>query len=373
MKVLIAPDKFKGSLSAPDVVETIWESLGDAFEVHGLPIADGGEGTSEAICHALSGDWVTCLVQDPLGRTVEAGYALVQHQDILTAVLEMSQASGLWRLTVEERDPITASTYGTGQMVQDAIRRGARKIILGIGGSATNDGGTGMALALGYRFLDSHSHPLALLPSQLPDLARIEAPSLEDWPIFITACDVTNPLLGPEGATRVYGPQKGARETDFEYHEARLQRLADVVQQDLGVNARNTPGSGAAGGLGFGTLAFCQARLQPGFDLVSELLGLETAVEQADLIITGEGSLDAQTLNGKGPHGVAQLARKHGKPVVAFAGRTDGSSALDAAFDRVYTIRPEGVSVEESMRRARSLLADAVKQAVPWLEEQFQV
>jgi len=368
MRVLIAPDKFKGSISAAEAAEAIAEGLGSGFESRNLPIADGGEGTSEAICQALGGRWILCQAADPLGRPVEAGYALVETDGVPTAVLEMSQASGLWRVSEAERNPQHSSTFGTGQMIQDAIRNGARKIILGIGGSATNDGGSGMAQALGYRFLDSQGNPVRELPSQLTKVARIEAPRLPNWPEFITACDVTNPLLGENGATRVYGPQKGVQPADFYEFEARLEHLADLVKLDLGVDAREIPGAGAAGGLGFGTLAFCQARLQQGFALVSELLDLEEAILGADLVITGEGSLDAQTLNGKGPDGVARLARQHNKPIIAFAGRTDGSSALDEAFDRVYTIRPEGVSVEESMRCARSFLTESAKNAVSFIE-----
>ncbi len=367
MRVLIAPDKFKGSMSARQAAEAIRQGLeADAhgreskLEIRTLPIADGGEGTAEALCDALNGEWVTCQARDALGRPVEAGYALVAPQ---TAILEMSQASGLWRIRPEERDPWCASTFGTGEMIRHAVNRGATRILLGLGGSATNDGGSGMALALGARFLDAAGAELTDLPANLGDAVRIDREKLLQIPDFSAACDVANPLLGPNGATRVYGPQKGVRAGDFPRHEGRLEHLANLVGGDFQAAA----GSGAAGGLGFGCLAFCGAKLSPGFDLVADLLNLEAAICEADLVITGEGSLDSQTLQGKGPHGVANLARRHGKPVLAFAGRTDGCADLKRAFDHIITISPDELPLEEAMRQGQKLLENAAFSAKKWI------
>ncbi|MFT5466005.1 MAG: glycerate kinase [Verrucomicrobiales bacterium] len=370
MRILIAPDKFKGSLTAVEVAETIARGLGDfASSCSLLPIADGGEGMTEAVRAALGGETVRTNARDPLMRTVEADYAVVENG--ATAVMEMSAASGLWRLSENERDPIRATTFGTGEMILDAARRGVSRIILGIGGSATNDGGSGLALALGYRFFDSNGAEIRDLPAKLTEIARIDPKNAVKLPEIITACDVDNPLLGEHGATRVYGPQKGIAESDFELHEQRLGHLADLAQRDLGIDPRTEPGSGAAGGLGFGTIAFCKAKLQPGFDLIADLLDLETQIAASDLVITGEGSLDAQTLNGKGPHGVAMLARNLGKPVVAFAGITDGSPRLFEAFDRIEVIRPEGVSIEESISRGQQLLEAAASRLTTWIRAEF--
>lgn len=372
MRILIAPDKFKGSLNAGEAAEAILAGLGAelASSCRLLPIADGGEGTAEALLAALGGEWVCCEAFDALGRAMETGYAVLRDG---AAILEMSQASGLWRLTTAERDPVRASTFGTGVMIRDAVeKRGATRIVLGIGGSATNDGGSGLARALGFRFLDETGAEIRDLPRQLLDAAKIDASTAIRLPEFVTACDVDNPLLGPAGATRVYGPQKGVAPADFDLHERRLRHLAKLVEHDLGVVARDRPGAGAAGGLGFGTIAFCGAELRSGFELVAELLNLEERVAEADLVITGEGSLDVQTLHGKGPHGVALLARKLGKPVLAFAGRTDGSPQLAQAFDRIETLQADGISIEESMRRGAELLTEAAKRTAPWIRAQLK-
>jgi len=364
VKFLIAPDKFKGSLTAAQAAQAIRAGLGDAHrDARLLPIADGGEGTASAVCEALGGEWIILTAPDPLGRPVHCGFAWVIADDRPTAVLEMSQASGLWRLRDEERDPWRASTLGTGLLIREAVRRGAEKIILGLGGSATNDGGSGLAQALGFQFLDESGRELTSLPAELTEARRIDATHRLPLPEFIAACDVTNPLLGPAGATTVYGPQKGVEKTTLAAHEARLAHLADLAARDLQGDWRHEPGAGAAGGLGFGCLTFANAQLRPGFELVSELIGLETAIRASDAVITGEGSLDAQTLHGKGPHGVARLARRLGKPVYAFAGRVEAWDALEREFDAVFEIRPAGISAEESMARAAEFLEAAVRES----------
>jgi glycerate kinase len=304
MHVLVAPDKFKGSLSAAEAAAALGAGLRegwpgkDFLEVEYLPMADGGEGTAEAIHDALHGRWVVHTVHDPLGRPVQARYALVEHGGERLAVLEMSSPSGLALVSEADRDLLRASTFGTGELLAHALNEsGIGRVIVGIGGSATNDGGIGLAAALGYRFLNVDGAELVPVPAGLERLARIRLPvALPDTPVTV-ACDVVNPLLGPRGATRIYGPQKGLRgEEEALVLEAGLKRLADAAAETFGRDDRDTPGAGAAGGLGFGLLTFCRAELCPGFELVSKVVGLEAAVSRADLLITGEGSLDGQTL-----------------------------------------------------------------------------
>jgi glycerate kinase len=267
----------------------------------------------------------------------------------------MSAAAGMWRIAREERNPLSASTFGVGEMILDAVRRGAVHIIAGLGGSATNDGGAGMAAALGYRFLTSDGEPVEPIPANLLALTSIRPPELE-LPAITAACDVRNPLLGPSGASRVYGPQKGADAAAVALLESALENLADVAAHDLGCDFRNVPGAGAAGGLGFGMLTFCSAQLRPGFEVVAECLGLESKIIGADLVITGEGSLDAQTLEGKAPAGVAALARRHGRRVIAFAGVVCGDVRWSDYFDAVHALSDDAASMEESIRDAANLL-----------------
>jgi glycerate kinase len=283
----------------------------------------------------------------------------------------MSAACGLAMVSDLPLDPATASTYGTGLMMLDAIRCEAKRIIIGIGGSATNDGGTGMARALGFRFLDDQGKELQNLPQDLDRLHRIERPAvgafarmrgdgldLANEPTeVLVACDVTNPLLGPEGCTRVYGPQKGVE--DFAYFESRLERLAQIVERDLGVNPAEVPGAGAAGGLGFGLMAFCGAKLTSGFDLIADLIDLRRRVAAADFVITGEGRIDAQTLHGKGPMGVALMARELGKPVTAIAGLIEAREALSPHFDHLIQVKPDTMPIPEAIQKARELLLAA--------------
>lgn len=365
MRILLASDKYKGSLTATQVADTLRRVL--EREIPGVtcdvcPIADGGEGTTEAMITALGGESVEVPTFDAQGRAVIARYGLVTRDDCSEAVMEMSAASGLAMASDIPLDPTTASTYGTGLMIQDAIQRGAQRILIGIGGSATNDGGTGMAQALGFHFLDAAGKALDCIPRDLDQLARIERPQAVPVQVKV-ACDVNNPLLGPQGCTRVYGPQKGV--TCFEFFEHRLGTLAKVVKSQLGVDAAEVPGAGAAGGLGYGLIAFCGAELASGFDLVAEAVNLRERIAAADLVITGEGRLDAQTLHGKGPIGVAQMARAMGKRVVAFAGAIDDSPALRAHFDLAHAIKPAEMPLAEAIARAEELLEAAVLQAVP--------
>ncbi|MCB1231491.1 MAG: glycerate kinase, partial [Verrucomicrobiae bacterium] len=339
LRLLVAADKFKGSLSGPEacqaIAEGLKEALGDRVEINTAPVADGGEGMARGITEARGGEWQVVTVLDPLGRPVEAGFGLIEGDSGETVgVIEMAEASGLWRLADSERDPWRASTFGTGELMRAAITRGADRLLLGIGGSATNDGGSGMAAALGFQFLSSEGDLLTDLPADLEKAVSLELSPHPLVPVEV-ACDVTNPLLGPTGCTTIYGPQKGVSEGDHERHESRLAHLVALLGHEKGARAAKVPGSGAAGGLGFGCLAFLNAELRPGFDLVAEVLGLEAAVRDADIVITGEGKLDGQTLQGKAPAGVAKLARRFGKPVTALAGiiADDAGSSLAEQFD----------------------------------------
>ena len=392
MRILLAPDKFKGSLSGSQAARALAEGFraglgltAGELETECLPVADGGEGTAEALCDALGGRWVERTVLDPLGRPVAARYALVEPAAAAggdggerpLAVIEMSLASGFGLVRGDERDLLRANTFGTGELLRHALREsGARRVLVGIGGSATNDGGVGLAAALGYRFLDAAGRELPPGPGALTRLARIEPPLPgavgEAAAVITVASDVTNPLLGPRGATRVYGPQKGLKDdAERDQLEAALARLADVTAATVGRDHRHDPGAGAAGGLGFGLLAFCHATLRPGFGVVAELLGLDAAVARADLVVTGEGSLDGQTLEGKAPAGVAALARRHGKPCVAFAGRIAGEAdqlaGLAAVFDAVFPLAPAPMSLAECQTRAAELLVAAATRASGWL------
>jgi glycerate kinase len=325
------------------------------------PIADGGEGFAAALCLALGGEWVLCLVDDPLGRKVEGRYAWVEKDRM--AILEMSEASGLWRLKADELAPLRANTYGTGQLIRAAAERGARKILVGLGGSATTDGGIGMAAALGYETLTSDGEDLEPIPANLTALTRIVNEAAIDLPKIIAACDVQNPLLGPRGTARVFGPQKGADPKTVAALEMHLENLADVVATDLGCDFRETPGAGAAGGIGFGLMSFCRAQMRSGFDVVAEALHLEERIATCDLVITGEGRLDGQTLEGKGPAGVAALARKHGKPVLAFAGSISDHADVAGTFSTTCPIIDEPVPLDEAMRRGAEFLTRAVERA----------
>ncbi len=373
MRILIAIDKFKGSIPAIVAAQAIETALKQAIpdaECDLCPIADGGEGTAEAVVAALNGEWCETATFDAQNRPVTARYGLVRDANRLEVVMEMSATSGLAMISDLPLDPATATTHGTGLLLLDALKRGASRIVIGIGGSATNDAGIGMAVALGFQFLDAEGTPLHPTIQNMDRLAKIvrsfgfgpdeRAKARTENTEILVACDVNNPLLGPHGCTRVYGPQKGV--TDFEFFESRLQRLADIAKRDLGVDHRDVPGAGAAGGLGFGLMTFCGAKLTSGFDLIADLVHLRDRIAAADLVITGEGRLDAQTLHGKGPMGVADLARELGKPVAAFAGAIEAEDQLRTRFDLLCAIKPADMPLAEAMQRGPELLRNAVLQ-----------
>jgi glycerate kinase len=378
MRILIAPDKFKGSLSARKVAENIAAGLRDVLhdaKIDIVPMADGGEGTAEVICDALGGSWLKCKAHDPLGREIDARYAWIADRKL--AALEMSEAAGMRRLSESERDPVRATTFGVGEMILDAASRGADEIIIGLGGSATNDGGFGMARALGFRFEYEHEHEQEQEVTCLLHLKKIAKPKDLTLPKIIAAVDVRNLLLGENGATRVFGPQKGASKDKIDLLERALTRLADLVEKEFeGKSAernsagrtgkmpvfRDEPGAGAAGGLGFGLMSFCGATVRPGFDVVAEAVGLESKMKDVDLVITGEGSLDRQTLEGKTPAGVAQLAKKLGKRVFAIVGRTTKDREVREIFDSVYENARPGMSEKENIQRAAELLRENARE-----------
>jgi glycerate kinase len=366
MRILIAPDKFKGSLSAREVAENIALGLRSVLrdaEIAIAPMADGGEGTAEVICNALSGSWMKCKAHDPLGRVIDARYAWIADRKL--AVMEMSEAAGMRRLSERERNPLLANTFGVGEMLLNAAQNGPREVIVGLGGSATNDGGFGMARALGFRFVYEHGQEHEYEQVRVTDLLELKGirkPKHLALPKIIAAVDVKNPLLGPNGATRVFGPQKGATDDEIDILERALAKLTDVVSKEFGVDYRDEPGAGAAGGLGFGLMSFCGAKIRPGFEVVAKAADLESKMKNAELVITGEGSLDRQTPEGKTPAGIARLARQLGKPVFAITGRTDGNPQVSELFNGVYVLGQPGMSENEKMKRSAELLREEAQE-----------
>jgi glycerate kinase len=330
---------------------------GFSGDVEICPIADGGEGFTEAVLTAIGGEWHEAAAHDAQGRDIMARYGMILHAGHKEAIMEMSAASGLAMVSDLPLEPLTASTRGTGEMMRHAIANGAKRILIGIGGSATNDAGTGMAVALGWRFLDENGALVQDLPRDLERVCKIE-PGEPLGCEVVVACDVSNPLLGDHGCSAVYGPQKGVK--DVPYFDQRLRRIAAMVVRDLGSDYRDAEGAGAAGGLGFGLMTFCGAKLQSGFDMVAELTELRGRISQADLIITGEGRLDTQTLHGKGPIGVAAMARLLGKPVVGIGGMVDENRTLRASFDALYAVKPASMPIPEAIARAAELLEETV-------------
>ena len=359
MRVVVAPDKFEGSLSAGQAALAIEAGLRRArpdAEVTRLPVGDGGAGTLDAVV-AAGFERVPVRAAGPTGEPVDAAIAVRGRQ----AFVEMAEASGLKRLPGGRRAPLEASTYGTGELLRAALDGGARELVLGIGGSATTDGGAGMAAALGARFLDAAGDRLPPGGAALLRLAHVEVdgldPRLRDCQVTVAA-DVDNPLVGPEGAAHVYGPQKGAAADQVLLLDSALRRYARVLAADLGRDLAGTPGAGAAGGLGAGAIAFLGARIRPGIELVLELLGFDQAAAKADLVVTGEGKLDAQSLRGKAPFGVARAATAHGVPVVALAGVVEvADRELRAAgFEEAHALTELEPDPQRSMADAAPLL-----------------
>lgn len=368
MRIVIAPDSFKECLSATSVAAAISagiKKVDPEAEMVCIPVADGGEGTVEAIVSATNGKIKETPSVDALNRPIRSFYGILG--DGKTAVIEMAAASGIELIAPEERNPLITSTYGTGLLLKAAIDNGFKNIILAIGGSATNDGGAGMAQALGFDLQDKNGAPIEQGGGSLADLYSIDSshvhPLLSTVKITV-ACDVRNPLLGTSGATFVYGPQKGATLPMLETLEENMAHFSTILQQNFGTSFAEIPGSGAAGGLGAGLLAFCKAQLISGFELINQLTHLEDQISRADLVFTAEGRIDSQTAFGKTISGVAQLGKKHQVPVIALAGKIedDLTGLYSQGITAVFAIGDRPMSLDESKERAAELLAGTVGQ-----------
>ena len=370
VKIVIAPQGFKGNLSALQVSQAMANGIRrvvPSVPTAIVPMADGGEGTMQALVDAVGGEMVPVEVTDPLGGHILAHFGLLS--DKVTAVIEMAAASGLNLVPPQKRNPLLTTTYGTGELILAALAIGCREFIIGIGGSATNDGGAGMAQALGVKLLDAEGVPLAFGGAALADLEHIDItaidPRLADGDVIL-ACDVTNPLCGPQGASAVYGPQKGATEEMVTLLDAALAHYADVIERDLNIDIRDVPGAGAAGGLGAGLIAFLKAKVLPGVDVVVQATGLVEHLKAATLVFTGEGRIDSETACGKTAVGLARKAKDFGLPVIAIAGEiASGYQAVyEQGIDAVFSIAPGPISLSQSKEMAERLIADTAERAI---------
>jgi glycerate kinase len=369
MHILICPDKFKECLAAGDVAFHIRKGILNADEDADcklVPMADGGEGTVETLMQATQGRIEKVLVHDPLMRPVRSFLGV--SGDGRMAVIEMAAASGLALLKQEERNPLVTTTYGTGELIRYALDRGCREIILGIGGSATVDGGTGMAQALGVSFTDASGRETSPNGGGIGNIVKIDMagldPRLKQCRIY-AACDVTNPLTGPQGAAHVFGPQKGATPPMVRQLESNLSHLAALIRDIMHHDVESLPGSGAAGGMGAGIISFLGGELKPGFELISQAVKLEEWIRWADLVITGEGRMDFQTSYGKTPAGVSALSKTLNKPVIAFTGAVSGGMQhfKSMGFETVIPIADKPMTLPESMADAGRLLENAAERA----------
>ena len=375
MKIVIAPDSFKESLSALEAAHAIEagfrEIFPDAAYVK-VPVADGGEGTVDALTAATNGRRVELQATGPLGRPVDAFYGLTGGDQVI-AVIEMAAASGLELVAPEDRNPLLATSRGTGDLIRAALDAGARRFILGVGGSATNDGGAGMLQALGVGMFDAQGAQLAPGGAALAGLDRIDAsgldPRIRDC-VFDVACDVSNPLVGPTGASAIFGPQKGATPEMVQQLDANLRHYASVIARGLGQDVADIPGAGAGGGIAAAMLVFLGGRLRPGSEIVTDAVGLDALVRDADLVVTGEGRIDSQTVNGKTPIGVARVARRHGKPVIAIGGclandahavHAHGIAATFSTVMKAGTVAEALAGAGFNLRSAARNIAAAVK------------
>ncbi|UFH52382.1 glycerate kinase [Spirosoma sp. KNUC1025] len=360
MKILLAPDKFKGSLTALEVCAAMTEGIlavDPEATVVAVPMADGGEGTADVLTKATKGTWHTVSVRDPLNRPIEAGFGI--SGDGKTAFIEMAQASGLRLLRKSEYNPFKTSTFGTGELIQQALQQGVSQIVLGIGGSATNDAGTGMAAALGWTFLDKVGNVLWPCGGNLEQIHTI-IPAKSIWKGTVeVACDVTNPLIGPQGASYIYGPQKGAQSADLPILDAGMVHLSALIRKQFGLDLSGMPGAGAAGGLGAGAVLFLNGQLTEGVNLVIKHTQLASHLTDADLVLTGEGCIDNQTLQGKLIAGVTRMAGERQIPVVALCG------SLELAFDELkalgltsaFSIMPGPTSLDDALENASTYLS----------------
>lgn len=357
MKIVIAPDSFKESLTALEACNAIEEGMANVFsnaDYVKVPMADGGEGTVQSVIDSTGGTLKTLVVTGPLNQAVDASYGL--SGDRTLAVIEMAASSGLDKVPFEKRNPMITTTYGFGELIRDALDEGVQEILLGLGGSATNDGGAGMIMSLGGRLLDEKGRSIPLGGEGLKHLADIDLsgihPRLKDVTIRV-ACDVDNPLTGEKGASFIYGPQKGGTPDQLEQLDIYLGHFAEVIRQKMDVDIENVSGAGAAGGLGAGILAFLNGKLENGGELLVDMLKLDEIVATADLVITGEGGINHQTIYGKTPVAVSRVAKKHGVPVIALAGSIlEGyESVYDEGIHAVFSILNQPVSLEEALNQ----------------------
>ena len=356
MNVLVAIDSFKGSLSSMEAGNAVRDAvlrLDKDAKVTVKPLADGGEGTVEALASGFDSETIHLTVRGPLLKPVNAKYCILKERN--TAVIEMASAAGITLIDASERNPFVTTTYGVGELISDAIRRGCRRFIIGIGGSATNDGGTGMLSALGFAFLDRNKRPVDPGAIGMKDLAEIRTdhamPALKDC-VFHIACDVTNPLCGENGCSAVFAPQKGATPEMIDNMDIWLKNYAQAAKKVSEKADENHAGAGAAGGLGFAFLSFTNATLKPGIEIVLEQTGIENDIKGADIVVTGEGRLDSQTVMGKAPAGVAKLAKKYGKTVIAFSGcvTEDAEICNEHGIDAYFPIVRGVTTLEEALK-----------------------
>ena len=367
MHILIAPNAFKNSLTADEAADAIRDGLQQsrlAFSYECFPVGDGGNGTAALIIKKMSGSWVTTNVHDPLGREISAGFGLIEEGK--TAVIEMADAAGLQFLKQSELNPLNASSFGCGELMLAALDKGVRNIILGMGGSATVDGGTGILRALGIRFLNAAGESLPDHPEHLTDLSRIDLTRMDkrilDRELTIL-CDVKNPLLGDQGAAAVFGPQKGATKEGVIQLEAALAKFKDITLQQTGRDMASVQSGGTAGGAAAGLNAFLNARLVNGIGYFLQITGFDRALAKADLLITGEGSIDEQTLEGKAPFGVASRAKRKNLPVIGLAGKVphEKNKALDQYFDVLLAIGNEPAELQVAMGNTKENLIRMAK------------
>ena len=373
MKILVAPQEFKGSISALSVAEAAETGVMRVFpeaEVVLCPVADGGDGTLETLVEVSGGEVRTCSVQNPIGETITAQWGAMG--DGVTAVIEMARTSGLALLSLDERDPLNSSTFGLGQAILEALNQGFRKFIVGIGGSATNDAGAGMAQALGATLLNAEGKSIPFGGAALADLRYIDISKMDtriENSQFMVACDVSNPLTGDEGASAVYGPQKGATPEMVAQLDNALLNFAEIVKKDIGKNVSEISGAGAAGGLGAGMLAFMGAELKAGVDIVLETVQLREKLSDVDLVITGEGGMDFQTVYNKAPIGVARIAGEFNIPTIAIAGLLGQNFTVvhDHGIRAATSIVDGPISLEESSERASELISNSVEESLRFI------
>lgn len=360
MKIVLAPDSFKESMTAKEVCQKIEKGLKKILknvECISVPMADGGEGTTQSLVDATNGEFFTIDVTGPLGDVVKARFGILG--DKKTAIIEMAQASGLELVPREKRNPMITTTYGTGELIKKALEKGVSTILIGIGGSATNDGGAGMFQALGGKLLDKNGNDIGFGGGELSKLDRIDISNLDsrikDVEIIV-ACDVQNPLTGKNGASHIFGKQKGANEEEREILDKNLKHFAEIIRKDIGKDVENIAGAGAAGGLGAGLMAFLSAKLKKGVEIVIEYSELEKKIQGADLVITGEGSIDGQTRFGKTPYGVAKTAQKYNIPVIALAGNIgEGVESLyEYGFTAIFPILTKVETLDDAIKNGKN-------------------